>query len=299
MPDSTAERTSRPLSPERWDTASFRTSTMTRVSSGTSRLGLGLSRSSLSWGAGEPSSSLMPDKEEVSEGVTGELEGHSTGSIMHCRHQGSHHSIPGGRRRRNKHMTITCEDACAVAYILTETLPDYDEAKPSVEEWEGKTRESLAVWKRTGSWTEGVVTSTVVQATLWEEPQATRVIFWPSRPCTRVGLRFTVVVPLPCCPWSLSPHAYTCPVSVTARQCSAPTATCTIFFPLRPSTIWGLRTCTRPYSPRPQLYSSPLDVMAELWELPQAMSRMRLVFRASISRGLSQFLEEREHVAVL
>ena len=45
-----------------------------------------------------------------------------------------------------------------------------------------------------------------------------------------------------------------------------------------------------PYSPRPQLYSSPLEVMAELWELPQAMSRIRLVFKASISRGLSQFL---------
>ena len=48
----------------------------------------------------------------------------------------------------------------------------------------------------------------------------------------------------------------------------------------------------RPYSPRPQLYSSPLEVMAALWELPQAMSRIRLVFRASIRRGLSQFLRE-------
>lgn len=49
--------------------------------------------------------------------------------------------------------------------------------------------------------------STVVQATLCEDPQATRVIFWPSRPCTRVGFLFTVVVPLPCWPWSLSPQA--------------------------------------------------------------------------------------------
>lgn len=47
---------------------------------------------------------------------------------------------------------------------------------------------------------------------------------------------------------------------------------------------------SRPYSPRPQVYNSPLDVRAALCELPQAMSRMRLVFRASISRGLSQFL---------
>lgn len=46
-----------------------------------------------------------------------------------------------------------------------------------------------------------------------------------------------------------------------------------------------------PYSPRPQVYSSPLEVIAALWELPQAISRMRLVFNASISLGLSQFLE--------
>lgn len=53
------------------------------------------------------------------------------------------------------------------------------------------------------------MTSTVVQATLWEEPQATRVIFCPSRPWTSVGFLLTVVVPFPCWPWSLSPHAYT------------------------------------------------------------------------------------------
>lgn len=53
----------------------------------------------------------------------------------------------------------------------------------------------------------------------------------------------------------------------------------------------------RPYSPRPQLYSSPLEVMAALCELPQAMSRMRFVFSASISRGLSQFLHTHTHVS--
>lgn len=48
-----------------------------------------------------------------------------------------------------------------------------------------------------------------------------------------------------------------------------------------------------PYSPRPHVYSSPLEVIAALWELPQAISRMRLVFNASISLGLSQFLEKK------
>lgn len=46
-----------------------------------------------------------------------------------------------------------------------------------------------------------------------------------------------------------------------------------------------------PYSPRPHVYSSPLEVIAALWELPQAISRIRLVFSASISLGLSQFLK--------
>lgn len=87
---------------------------------------------------------------------------------------------------------------CGEAACKQQGLPRYDAP-----------RESLAVWKRTGSWTEGVVTSTVVQATLWDEPHATRVIFCPSRPWTRVGFLLTVVVPFPCCPWSLSPHAYT------------------------------------------------------------------------------------------
>lgn len=46
---------------------------------------------------------------------------------------------------------------------------------------------------------------------------------------------------------------------------------------------------SRPYSPSPQVYRSPLEVMAALWELPHAMSLTRLDFRASIRRGLSQF----------
>ena len=35
---------------------------------------------------------------------------------------------------------------------------------------------------------------------------------------------------------------FTWPVSVTAKQCRAPTATCTIFLPFKPSTSWGFRT---------------------------------------------------------
>lgn len=49
----------------------------------------------------------------------------------------------------------------------------------------------------------------------------------------------------------------------------------------------------RPYSPKPQLYNSPLEVIAALWELPQAMSRIRFVLSASINRGLSQFLKQK------
>ena len=48
---------------------------------------------------------------------------------------------------------------------------------------------------------------------------------------------------------------------------------------------------SRPYSPKPHVYKSPLDAMAALCELPQAMSRMRFDRNASIRRGLSQFLE--------
>lgn len=42
----------------------------------------------------------------------------------------------------------------------------------------------------------------------------------------------------------LATPSLTCPASVTARQCRAPTATCTIFFPRSPSTTCGFRTCT-------------------------------------------------------
>ena len=40
---------------------------------------------------------------------------------------------------------------------------------------------------------------------------------------------------------------------------------------------------SRPYSPHPQVNSSPLLVMAALCELPQAMSLTLLFFRASIN----------------
>lgn len=50
----------------------------------------------------------------------------------------------------------------------------------------------------------------------------------------------------------------TCPASVTARQCRAPTATCTIFFPLSPSTTCGFRTCTS--EPWPSLKQSPFPL---------------------------------------
>lgn len=70
-------------------------------------------------------------------------------------------------------------------------------------------RESRGTVNRTGSCLLGFWTSTVVHAILWEEPQATRVIFTSSNPWTKAGFLLTVVVPLPCWPWSLSPQAYT------------------------------------------------------------------------------------------
>jgi len=63
--------------------------------------------------------------------------------------------------------------------------------------------------KRTGSCMLGSCVLKVVHAMEWEDPQATRFTCTSSKPCTGAGLRFTMVVPLPCCPWSLSPHAYT------------------------------------------------------------------------------------------
>lgn len=44
--------------------------------------GLGLTRSSTSASAGGPSSSLTLDEDEESSGGTGELEGHSAGTII-------------------------------------------------------------------------------------------------------------------------------------------------------------------------------------------------------------------------
>lgn len=73
---------------------------------------------------------------------------------------------------------------------------------------------SRDVEKRTGSCVVGVDRSVVAQAILCDDPHATRVILYPSRPCTRAGFLLTVVVPLPCWPWSLSPHAYTCNVII-------------------------------------------------------------------------------------
>jgi hypothetical protein len=122
---------------------------------------------------------------------------------------------------------------------------------PSVDAPSGSFEET----KSTGSCMLGSCMLNVVQAMEWEDPQATRFTCTSSKPCTGAGLRFTMVVPLPCCPWSLSPHAntyvmkyikhlsssstflypdgsasfilteHTWPVSETARQWSAPTAT--------------------------------------------------------------------------
>ena len=104
-------------------------------------------------------------------------------------------------------------------------------------------RGSFVTRNTTGSCLETVCMSCRTQATEWELPQATLLIATPSKPCTRAGRRFTVVDPLPCWPWSLSPHAYTCPISVTAKQCKAPTATWTTFLSLRASMTVGFRMC--------------------------------------------------------
>ena len=70
-------------------------------------------------------------------------------------------------------------------------------------------RGSLGVVKRTGSCMDGMAVSVVAHAILCDEPHATRVMRTPSSPCTRAGFLLTVVVPSPCCPWSLSPQANT------------------------------------------------------------------------------------------
>lgn len=66
---------------------------------------------------------------------------------------------------------------------------------------------SSVTGKGTGSWLIGIWVPTSDHAMLWDEPQATRVTLISSRPMARCGRRLTEVVPLPCCPWSLSPHA--------------------------------------------------------------------------------------------
>jgi len=76
---------------------------------------------------------------------------------------------------------------------------------PSVDAPSGSFDET----KRTGSCMLGSCVLKVVHAMEWEDPHATRFTCTSSKPCTGAGLRFTMVVPLPCCPWSLSPHAYT------------------------------------------------------------------------------------------
>jgi hypothetical protein len=76
---------------------------------------------------------------------------------------------------------------------------------PSVDAPSGSFDET----KRTGSCMLGSCVLKVVHAMEWEDPHATRFTCTSSRPCTGAGLRLTMVVPLPCCPWSLSPHAYT------------------------------------------------------------------------------------------
>ena len=68
---------------------------------------------------------------------------------------------------------------------------------------------TLGLLNRTGSWALLVWLSWVVQQMEWEEPQATRLTLTPSSPCTRAGFRLTLVPPLPCWPWSLSPQANT------------------------------------------------------------------------------------------
>ena len=47
---------------------------------------------------------------------------------------------------------------------------------------------SLAAVNNTGSWQLVMGVSGVVQQTECEDPQATLLIRWPSRPCTRAGL---------------------------------------------------------------------------------------------------------------
>ena len=64
--------------------------------------------------------------------------------------------------------------------------------------------------------------------------------------------------------------------------------------PAKALTCFGLNCVTlspwpnRPYSPQPQVYNSPEEVMAALWLEPHAMSRTLLAFKASTNLGFSQ-----------
>lgn len=94
---------------------------------------------------------------------------------------------------------------------------------PSVDAPRGSFEET----KSTGSCMLGSCMLNVVQAMEWDDPHATRFTCTSSKPCTGAGLRFTMVVPLPCCPWSLSPHAYT--YIITYVKCLS--SGYTVFYP--------------------------------------------------------------------
>lgn len=67
-------------------------------------------------------------------------------------------------------------------------------------------RRSFAWLNKTGSCMSGKGWSGVYHATECDEPQATLFTCISPKPWTGPGLRFTSVVPFPCCPWSLSPQ---------------------------------------------------------------------------------------------
>ena len=67
---------------------------------------------------------------------------------------------------------------------------------------------SCEVWKDTGVNSGGVEGVELARAIQWEEPQAI-LLMRSWRPDTRCGFLFTVTVPLPSWPCSLSPQAYT------------------------------------------------------------------------------------------
>ena len=77
---------------------------------------------------------------------------------------------------------------------------------------------SRAAEKGTGSCDVGAVVSMVHQAMLCEEPHAARLILYSSKPVTSAGLRLTDVDVFPCCPWSLSPQAYTYRICIHVKE---------------------------------------------------------------------------------